>query len=78
MTPARVSHRSRTRADKEGDPLDGLVNLYPRLSPGGFLIVDDFGFPNCREAIEDYRRDNGIEEEIVRVDWTGAYWRKAG
>jgi O-methyltransferase len=58
--------------------MDGLVNLYPQLSPGGFLIVDDFGFPNCREAIEDYRRDNGIEEEITDVDWTGAFWRKTG
>jgi O-methyltransferase len=58
--------------------IDGLVNLYPQLSPGGFLIVDDYGFPNCREAIDDYRRDNGIDEEIVHVDWTGAYWRKRG
>lgn len=56
--------------------MDGLTNLYPQLAPGGFLIVDDFGFPNCREAIEDYRRDNGIDAEITEVDWTGAYWRK--
>ena len=28
MSAARVNHRARTRADKEGDPLDGLVNLF--------------------------------------------------
>jgi len=56
--------------------MDGLENLYPQLSPGGFLIVDDYGFPNCREAIEDYRREHGISEEITQVDWTGAFWRK--
>ena len=25
--------------------MDGLTNLYPQLSPGGFLIVDDYGVP---------------------------------
>lgn len=57
--------------------MDGLVNLYPQLSPGGYLVIDDYCFPNCRAAVEDYRRSNGIEEEIVEVDWTGAYWRKS-
>jgi O-methyltransferase len=56
--------------------MDGLVNLYPQLAPGGFLIVDDYGFDNCREAIDDYRREQGIDAEITEVDWTGAYWRK--
>ena len=56
--------------------MDGLRNLYPRLSVGGYLIVDDFGFDNCRAAVEDYRREHGIREEIERVDWVGAYWRR--
>jgi O-methyltransferase len=56
--------------------MDGLTNLYPRLAVGGYLIVDDFGFPNCRAAVEDYRRAEGITEPIERVDWTGVYWRR--
>ncbi len=56
--------------------MNGLVNLYPGLSPGGFLIVDDYGFDNCRAAVEDYRREHGITEEIQRIDWTGAFWRR--
>jgi O-methyltransferase len=56
--------------------IDGLENLYPGLAIGGFLIVDDFGFPNCRAAVEDYRREHGITEEIRRIDWTGVYWRR--
>lgn len=56
--------------------MDGLENLYPGLSVGGYLIVDDFGFPNCRAAVEDYRRREGISEEIERIDWTGAFWRR--
>ena len=56
--------------------MDGLENLYPSLAVGGFLIVDDFAFPNCRAAVEDYRRAHGIREEIEPIDWTGAFWRR--
>jgi O-methyltransferase len=56
--------------------MDGLTNLYPQLSPGGFLIVDDYGFPNCRQAIDDYRAQHAITAEVTQVDWAGAFWRK--
>lgn len=59
--------------------MDALVNLYPKLSAGGYCIVDDYGaIEACREAVHDYRRDHGITDEIVPVDWTGAYWRRSG
>ena len=58
--------------------MDGLVNLYPRLAVGGYLIVDDYGFENPRTAVEDYRREHRISEPIERVDWVGAYWRRSG
>jgi hypothetical protein len=55
-----------------------LENLYPGLSPGGFLIVDDYKAVDlCRAAIEDFRRAHGIEDEIETIDWTGAFWRKS-
>lgn len=53
-----------------------LEALYPRLSPGGFAIIDDMALESCAKAVDDYRRAHGIEAEIVRVDWTGAFWRK--
>lgn len=54
-----------------------LSSLYPKLSPGGFIIIDDYGaLPNCRRAVEDFRRAHGIETPVRLVDWTGAYWRK--
>jgi O-methyltransferase/8-demethyl-8-(2,3-dimethoxy-alpha-L-rhamnosyl)tetracenomycin-C 4'-O-methyltransferase len=31
----------------------------------------------CRQAVNDYRQQHGIDEPIVPVDWTGAYWRRA-
>jgi hypothetical protein len=57
--------------------MDGLNHLYDKLSPGGFLIIDDYGaVPACKEAVHDFRRDHGITEEIIRIDWGGVYWQK--
>ena len=56
---------------------DALTALYPKLSVGGYAIVDDYGcFAACREAVHDYREAHGITEEIVKIDWTGVYWKK--
>lgn len=53
-----------------------LESLYDKVSPGGFVIVDDYSLEPCRLAVEDFRGDKGIDEPIVTVDWTGVYWRK--
>lgn len=54
-----------------------LANLYPRLSPGGYVIVDDYGaLPACRRAVHDFRAAHAIGEEIIPIDWTGVYWRR--
>ncbi len=55
--------------------MDALVNLYPRLSPGGWLIVDDFHIPACVQAVTEYREANGITAELQRVNWAAA-WKK--
>jgi O-methyltransferase len=54
-----------------------LDGFYPRLSPRGFCIVDDYGaMRNCRAAVEDYRREHGVSEAIVDIDGKGVLWRK--
>ena len=54
-----------------------LEGFYPRLSAGGFCIVDDYGaMLSCRAAVEDYRRDHGVNEPIVDIDGKGVLWRK--
>jgi len=68
----------RLDGDMYESTLDGLKHLYPKLSPGGFLIVDDYGaVEGCKEAVHDYRSDHGIAEEIITIDWGGVYWRKS-
>ena len=52
--------------------MDALVHLYPKLSQGGYLIVDDYGaIPSCRQAVEDYRSEHDITEEVKKINRTG-------
>ncbi|MDA2895415.1 class I SAM-dependent methyltransferase [Mycolicibacterium sp. BiH015] len=57
--------------------IQALDALYPRLSPGGFCIIDDYSAVKaCELAVTDYRRKHGITAEIVDIDGTGVLWRK--
>lgn len=54
-----------------------LKNFYSKVAKGGFIIVDDYGLPNCKAAIEDFTKANNIKPNIVSVDAAKAvYWRK--
>lgn len=54
-----------------------LESLYPDLSPGGYVVIDDYGaLAQCRQAVEDFRLANGIDDPLERIDWTGVAWRK--
>jgi O-methyltransferase len=68
----------RLDGDMYGSTLDSLTYLYPRLSTGGYVIVDDYyALASCRQAVDEYRAEHGISEPIQRIDWTGAYWQRA-
>jgi O-methyltransferase len=57
--------------------IDALSALYPRLSVGGYAVVDDYGaVAACARAVEDYRREHGIVEPIQEIDGIGVYWRR--
>jgi len=56
---------------------DSIVSLYPKLQPGGFVIIDDYHNKSCEQAITDYRKKFNITDEIKMIDWTGAYWQKS-
>lgn len=67
----------RADGDMYGSTIDILNALYPKLSVGGFAIIDDYGaVPACKAAVEDYRSEHGITEPIERIDWTGAFWQR--
>lgn len=57
--------------------MDALKNLYHRLSPGGFVIVDDYCIPACREAVEEFRAAEGITDELEPIDEYSVFWRRS-
>jgi O-methyltransferase len=66
----------------DGDLYESTIQvldaLYPRLSAGGFCIIDDYHqIDACRQAVTDYRQRNSISAEVIEIDGTGVYWRKS-
>jgi O-methyltransferase len=68
----------RLDGDMYESTMDSLVHLYPKLSIGGYVIIDDYGnLPGCRQAVDDYRTSHGIHDEIIPIDWAGVYWQRS-
>jgi hypothetical protein len=68
----------RLDGDMYESTMDALVNLYPLLQTGGFCIIDDYGVvPGCHHAVNDYRRQKNITDEIMPIDGYGVYWKKS-
>jgi hypothetical protein len=67
----------RLDGDMYESTMDALTNLYPKVSPGGYVIVDDYDIPACRQAVSDYRDRHSIKDEILSVDNNGAFWKKS-
>lgn len=66
----------RLDGDMYGSTIESLESLYPKLSVGGFCIIDDYALPNCKLAVNDYRAKYAIDSEMKEIDWTGTYWKK--
>jgi O-methyltransferase len=49
-----------------------LVHLFPRLAPGGVLIIDDYGhWAGARKATDQYFAELGRPVLLSRIDYTG-------
>lgn len=54
-----------------------LEHLYDKLSPGGYVIVDDYGcIASCRQAVHDFRTSHQITAPIRPIDWSGIFWQR--
>jgi hypothetical protein len=57
--------------------MDVLVSLYPKVSPNGYVIVDDYhAIGACKQAVHDYRKRHNIEDAIQEIDGVGVFWQK--
>lgn len=56
-----------------------LVHLWPRLTTGGVVIIDDYGFwEGARKAVEDYFAQRDDRPFLARIDVTGRMAVKTG
>ncbi|MBP6860224.1 MAG: class I SAM-dependent methyltransferase [Candidatus Pacebacteria bacterium] len=54
-----------------------LEHLYPKVVPGGYIVLDDYGaFPGCRKALHEYLDTHGIKAELLTNDGAGRHFRK--
>lgn len=50
----------------------GLVHLFPKLSQGGVLLLDDYGhWKGAKEATDEYIKEYNVPILLDRVDYTG-------
>ncbi len=67
----------RIDADLYESTMDAMNYLYPKLSVGGYIILDDYvNLPDSTRATDDYRKQRGITEPIQVIDHNGAFWQK--
>jgi len=56
-----------------------LTHLYPRLSPGGVLIIDDYGhWQGSRLAVDEFFAARAYTPLLGRMDYTGRMMVKPG
>ena len=67
----------RLDGDMYESTMDALVSLYPKLSPRGYVVIDDYHVvPPCKTAVHDYCEAHDIQPEIIEIDGVGVYWQK--
>ena len=67
----------RLDGDMYQSTMEALVNLYPKVSKGGFIIIDDYAAAPCQQAVQDYRELENIIDTVVPIDNWSVYWRKS-
>ncbi len=66
----------RLDGDMYSSTIQALEALHHKVSPGGFVIIDDyFALPSCRSAVDDFREKRKLKAQLETIDWTGVFWR---
>jgi hypothetical protein len=73
--PKRISIL-RMDGDMYESSMDQLYNLYPLISLGGYIIVDDWSIPVCKAALIQFWSIHGLSPTINNIDDNSMYWMK--
>ena len=52
-----------------------LDSLYHKVSPGGFVIVDDYNLRPSAQAVNDFRTKHGVHSPLIPIDGWAVWWR---
>lgn len=55
---------ARLDADSYESTMDALQSVYPKMSHGGYMIIDDWHLPSCRQAVIDFRKSMRISDPV--------------
>lgn len=55
--------------------IEVLEALYDKVSPGGFVVIDDWRLPGANKAVQDFRKQKGITAPLVPIDASSVYWQ---
>ena len=56
-----------------------LEKFYPRLAPGGFVVLNDYGiYKGARQATDEFLAAAGLDVEPVAIDPTASFFQKPG
>lgn len=68
----------RLDGDMYESTMDALSALYDKVSPGGYVIVDDYHVvAGCKKAIHDFLSRRNLAPDIREIDGIGVYWQVA-
>eukprot|EP00929_Paragymnodinium_shiwhaense_P059055 TRINITY_DN29561_c0_g1_i1.p1 TRINITY_DN29561_c0_g1~~TRINITY_DN29561_c0_g1_i1.p1 ORF type:complete len:343 (+),score=23.94 TRINITY_DN29561_c0_g1_i1:67-1095(+) len=84
VAPIKVISYLRLDGDVYVSTIEALKYLYPKLTVGGFIYVDDYGsFTGCRNAVDEYRKEHGITTPMITIpedstcQYEAIWWQKS-
>lgn len=75
--PVKTIAVLRLDGDLYESTIDPLNHLFDKVSPGGWVIIDDYDcFDACKAAVHDFLSARGLKPDIKHIDGVGAFFRK--
>ena len=63
----------------DGDMYESTIQtldaLYHKVSPGGYVIIDDYILKPCAHAVDEFRKAHGIAAPLNVVDTAAVWWQ---
>jgi hypothetical protein len=75
--PIKTISILRLDGDYYSSTMDALTALYDKVSPGGYIIIDDYNaFASCKAAVTDFCKMHNINPTLHEIDDIAVYWRR--